>query len=188
MSMRISFELSDSDLSHFKSVMAKARNAAEETDQQKIVDAARSLLEEVKKANAPEFISSRLSRLEVMINMVQDEAWALPDTEKGRVVSALAYFSDPEDLIPDDIPGLGFLDDAIMVELVMRELKHEIEAYQDFCKFRASEVAHRQDDEDISRASWLVDRRKQLQSRMRRRRRSGRNTRSGGGRGPFSLF
>ena len=52
------------------------------------------------------------------------------------MLNALAYFAEPDDLIPDQIPGLGFLDDAIMVELVVRELRHEIEAYEDFRVFR----------------------------------------------------
>ena len=29
------------------------------------------------------------------------------------ILGALVYFCDPEDLIPDNIPGLGYLDDAI---------------------------------------------------------------------------
>ena len=188
MSMRITFELTENDLEHFRSVMRRAQGAASETDEAKITKAAQDLLKEVEDADVPDFISDRLNKLEVMIGMVHDEGWALPDEERQRVLSALAYFSDPEDLIPDDIPGLGFLDDAIMVELVVRELKHEIEAYQDFCKFRSVEAGRRSEsDEDLNRANWLVERRKQLHSRMRNRRsRRGRGRR--GGRSPFSLF
>ena len=101
-----------------------------------------------------------------MIRMLTDLDWRLPHAEASRVLNALAYFSEPEDLIPDHIPGVGFLDDAIMIELVARELRHEIEAYQDFCDFRSQ----RPDERDSSRDSWLAERRAVLQDRMRRRR------------------
>lgn len=186
MSMRITFELSDSDLDHFRKVMKRARSAAAESDAKTITDAAESLLAEVQEVDVPDFISERLDRLTMLIQMVHDEGWALPADERKRVLSALAYFSDPEDLIPDDIPGLGFLDDAIMVELVVRELKHEIEAYEDFCKFRTAEANRRGAAEDLDRAAWLVERRKKLHARMRNRRT--RRTRGRRSRSPFSLF
>jgi uncharacterized membrane protein YkvA (DUF1232 family) len=189
--MRITFELSEADLDHFREVMRKATSAAEVTDAEKITAAAQSLLDEVGESDVPEFISDRLKRLETLILMVHDQGWDLPGDERQRVLSALAYFSDPEDLIPDEIPGLGFLDDAIMIELVVRELKHEIEAYQDFCYFRNAEATRRGADADeLDRADWLVERRKQLHSRMRRRRRgpsSGRRRR-GGRIGSLNLF
>ncbi len=52
------------------------------------------------------------------------------------MLAALAYVCDPEDIIPDEIPGIGLLDDAVMIELVLRELRHTIEAYEDFCAYR----------------------------------------------------
>ena len=82
----------------------------------------------------------------------------------------LAYFTEPEDLIPDHIPGLGFLDDAIMIELVVRELRHEIEAYEDFCRYREKIRSEQGRRKGVSRADWLEDRRRDLQTRMRRRR------------------
>jgi uncharacterized membrane protein YkvA (DUF1232 family) len=106
------------------------------------------------------------------------------------LLNALAYFAEPEDLIPDHIPGLGFLDDAIMVELVVRELRHEIEAYEDFCAFRTREekrLGGKQKGSGITRKEWLETRRNELISRMRRRRRRDRGGR-GGRRSPLSLF
>jgi hypothetical protein len=48
------------------------------------------------------------------------------------------YFAEPVDLIPDQVPGVGFLDDAIMVELVVQEIRPELDAYADFCRYRES--------------------------------------------------
>ena len=192
MSIRIAFDLSDKDLDHFRMIMKQARKNAETISEQQIIEAAEEVMKEVGESDVPDFISERLSKLQVMTGMLRDSEWQLPEEETNRVLSALAYFSEPEDLIPDHIPGLGFLDDAIMVELVVRELKHEIEAYEDFCAFRAREETRRDDDEDeVTREEWLAGRRMELHSRMRRRRRGGRRRRSGGrssAKSPFSLF
>lgn len=185
--MRISFELSDTDLEHFKEVMTRAREAARGKDVSSIVDAANNLLVKVNASETSDFIRDRMNALETLIGMVMDQSWGLVDEDRKRVIEALAYFSEADDLIPDDIPGLGFLDDAIMIEIVSRELKHEIQAYRDFVVFRAAEQARLGDEaEDVERADWLETRRQQLHSRMRRRRRRGSGeTRS---RSPFSLF
>ena len=120
--------------------------------------------------------------------MVVDEGWGLEAEDRQRILNALAYFSEAEDLIPDHIPGLGFLDDAIVIEIVARELEHEIQAYRDFVVFRAAEACRLgQEAADLNKATWLEERRKQLHSRMRRRRKRGRG-RKEGGRSPFSLL
>lgn len=191
MSLRITFELGPSDLKHFQTIMREARAKAKNLSAEEIIRSANELLDEVRSVKAPDFISERLMKLEVMVQMIQDEEWKLPPNEVTRILNALAYFSEPEDLIPDHIPGLGFLDDAIMIELVVRELKHEIEAYQDFCKYRATEETRRRrlgKADHVSREEWLKHRRISLQQRMRRRRRRDRSRRSGGGRSPFSLL
>ncbi|MEL6869721.1 MAG: YkvA family protein [Pseudomonadota bacterium] len=192
MSIRIAFDLSDKDLEHFRMIMQQARKTAQTLSEAQIIAAADDLLKEVGGTKVPDFISQRLQKLKVMTGMLTDSEWQLPEEETGRVLNALAYFAEEEDLIPDHIPGLGFLDDAIMVELVVRELKHEIEAYEDFCAFREREEARRGDNDNVTREEWLAGRRAELHSRMRRRRRGGvgRSRRRGGGgvRSPFSIF
>lgn len=186
--MKISFELSELDLQHFREVMARAREANNHLSTQQIVDNASNLLAQINASDASNFIRNRTNILETLIGMVVDKGWGMAEEDLKRVVEALSYFSESDDLIPDDIPGLGFLDDAIMIELVARELQHEIQAYRDFVVYRAAESSRKGEEAGgLERADWLEERRQQLHSRMRRRRRRGR----GGGRGgksPFSLL
>ena len=168
--MRISFELDEDDLKHFRLIMDEARKANARRAPEDIVAAAQNLLEATSSSRVPGFIVERIDKLRLMINMLSDIEWRLPHQEASRVLNALSYFCEPEDLIPDNIPGLGFLDDAIMIELVVRELKHEIDAYSDFCDYRERLRRDQGENAKASRSGWLDDRRKALQSRMRRRR------------------
>lgn len=185
--MKISFELSAADLDHFREVMTRAREAARGKSIEEIVNMASELLSQVNRSETSDFIRDRMNVLETLIGMVMDSGWGLVEEDRKRVVEALSYFAEAEDLIPDEIPGLGFLDDAIMVEIVSTELHHEIQAYRDFVVFRAAESARLGEQADeIARSDWLETRRQQLHSRMRRRRRGG--GKGGKSRSPFSLF
>jgi len=185
--MEITFELSDEDLDHFRSVMVKVRERTGDLDEDSVIANARKLIQQVWQSDASDFIRERINRLETLIGMVGDTGWGLEEQDRSMVLEALSYFSEPEDLIPDEIPGLGFLDDAIMIEIVSRDLKHEIQAYRDFCVYRAAETNRvGQDAMSLERSDWLEERRKQLHSRMRRRRRRGRG--GSGSSSPFSLF
>ena len=108
--------------------------------------------------------------------MIEDDEWKIPEEERSDVLSALAYFSDAEDLVPDHIPVLGFLDDAIMIELVAEELKDDIEAFEEFCAYRIREEGRK--DTTITREEWLDSKRRELHSRMRNRRSKRRSGRS----------
>jgi uncharacterized membrane protein YkvA (DUF1232 family) len=189
MGLRVSFELNDEDLKHFRLIMREARKTAARQAPEEIVASAEALLGQIRKSRVPRFIGERLEKLQIMIQMLKDHEWRLPNAESTRVLNALAYFTEPEDLIPDHIPGVGFLDDAIMVELVVRELKHEIEAYNDFCDFRSRQQPKpgiKRKTSDMTRDHWLALRRDELQSRMRRRRKRSSDTPDG--RGPLSLL
>jgi uncharacterized membrane protein YkvA (DUF1232 family) len=183
MAFEIKFELQDSDLEYFREVMRKALAGAEKLEEAQILAKAGELSGEVK-GTVPEFVSQRLKKLETLIAMIKDEEWAIPDQERRDVLGALAYFSDPLDLVPDHIPVLGFLDDAIMIELVVEELSSDIEAFEEFCEYREREEVRRGDD-TITREEWLADKRRELHSRMRSRRSSRRSGRSGGFRSIF---
>lgn len=189
MGLRVSFEIDEDDLNHFRLIMRQARKSAARRRPEEIVASAEKILDGIVEAKVPRFVSERLARLRVMIQMLRDTQWRLPGAESTRVLNALAYFAEPEDLIPDHIPGIGFLDDAIMIELVVRELRHEIEAYIDFveyCARRPAKGSIKRKTTDPSRDQWLEQRREELQTRMRRRK--NRSDSESGDRPPLGLL
>ncbi len=171
MSLRISFELSAKDVKHFRDAMRKARAAVRDSEDAEIIAAARESFINVTTTRVPHYVRERIDRLRAMVEMLEDEEWRMTRSERERILASLVYFCDPDDLIPDNIPGLGFLDDAIMVELAFRELKHEIEAYQDFREYRRKyDSGFRLRRNAKVRADKLAARVEQLRERAARRR------------------
>lgn len=182
--MKITFELSDKDLKYFRQLLQKVRQGEHATDENLVMREAETLLEQVRNADAPEFIRHRIEQLGKLIEMLRDTQWRLEGADRKRVLNALAYFADPDDLIPDRVPGLGYLDDAVIVELVIQDLRHEIEAYDAFVAFRNE---RRRAAGETPEA--LEKRRSALQSRMRRRRRGDRERHMRvRGKSPISLW
>lgn len=171
MSLSITIDLSDKDLELFRMAQQASEKRVSDRPEAEVLEATTKLLEIAQKTELPDFIRGRLDRLDAMIAMLRDEAWSMPDADRQHVMSALVYFSDPVDIIPDDVPVLGYLDDAIMIELCVIELRHELEAYDDFCEFRQREAERRGlDPAEVGRAEWLGDRREELIDRMHKRR------------------
>lgn len=52
----------------------------------------------------------------------------------ASIVFALAYFLSPIDLIPDFILGVGYIDDAFIIGLVLKMFSDQIEAYEQWKK------------------------------------------------------
>ena len=171
MSITLNFELNDRDLEHFQAAMAAAKKAADGKSDAEVIECASKLLVDAQKGTLPDFIVQRLVRLDDLIAMVRDEAWALDGEDRHRVLAALAYFCDPDDVIPDHVAVLGYLDDAIMIELAVRELQPELDAYDEFCDFRQHQAERRGLQADkLGRVDWLDSRREELVERMHRRR------------------
>ena len=185
MPLTLTFELSDRDLDHFNQALAAARAQAGQKNADEIIAAASRLLGGADKIEVPDFVGQRLERLDALIAMLRDDGWNLPEEDRERVLSALVYFADPSDVIPDHIPVLGYLDDAIAIEMCVRDLHHELDAYDEFCEYRQAEADRRgQDPATVGRADWLQSRRDELVDRMHRRR----NRELGGGYGDSSGY
>jgi uncharacterized membrane protein YkvA (DUF1232 family) len=141
MAMTISFELTDRDLQFFRKALKQSRDAVRDAEDIEIIDAIRDVLEEIRQAEPlPDFVGKRIPELESLLSMLTDDEWQLPDEDRERLLATFVYFADPEDILPDDIPVIGYLDDVIIIELVARELFHVREAYDDFCRAHAPAI------------------------------------------------
>ncbi len=168
--MKVSFELSPRDMRYFRERLKRVRHAEGARDEDAVIRLTKKLVEEAVAAEPPEFVLVRLVKLERLSAMLCDDEWRLEGRDRVRILDAVTYFVDPDDLIPDRVPGIGYLDDAIMIELVAQELKHDVKAYEDFCEYRKNRPK-------VEASNKLEGRREGLQARMRRRRRRERLTR-----------
>lgn len=168
--MRISFDLDEEDIQRFRKALERVGHSVRCADEHDLVEAAKYALDHLPLAVAPRYVREQMQRVQHLIMMLEDEVWALPMPERGYVLKVLAYVADPDDMIPDHIEVIGLLDDAIMLQLLMRDLHHVLPAWRDFCRSRitlGTATLHRQ--AHMRRAARLARRRVALLARMRRR-------------------
>ena len=144
---------------------SKSRKNRARRDNDRVILAAEALAVKALESEPPTFFVSRMLTLQNMVDMLKDRDWNLENDDRECVLEVFAYFADPNDIIPDDLPGIGFLDDTIMADLAAMDLAPELETYAEFCDNRADLEAKEADAQPLKVA------RDELQSRMRRRRR-----------------
>jgi uncharacterized membrane protein YkvA (DUF1232 family) len=173
MPLTVTLEISDPELDHFRAVMHVARSRAADRSPQETAAAARRAVARLGSGQRSPFVARRLEKVNMLVGMVDDPEWQLPEPDRHRVLDGLAYVAESHDLVPDNVPVLGLVDDAIMLELVLQDLRHELESYEEFDEFRRREVALRAADGShraVSRDDWLASKRQALHERMRERR------------------
>lgn len=168
MPLKIELELSDEDLAYFARVMDAVWKKNSKRPESELITAARGLLKQVKKAKAPDYVQKRLDDIGILMDMLADKEWGLEAGERSRIAAAVGYFAAPKDMISDKVPGIGYLDDALVADVVIKELKHDIAGYRDFCAYRDGES--KLSSKKVDRESWLASKRKQLFERIRKRR------------------
>jgi hypothetical protein len=184
MPLRISFNLDDADLRHFESLAQQTQASARERTADEIFAAAREVLHQASQAQLADFVRERFSRLKTLIDMALDPDWVLNAEDSQRLLNALACFAG------DKTGATTFLDHAIMVELVSRDLEHDLAAYRAFCVARESQLKRRRPGEDHDKQcdEWLQQTRETLQKRMHDRRRRTLDRAGSSVRRLFSLF
>ena len=173
MPLTVTLEISDAELDDFGAVMHRARVRLNEREQHEIAAAAAAAVARLASRAHSSFVLTRIGKVKALISMLEDREWQLPDPERRRVLEGLAYVAESNDLVPDNVPVLGLVDDAIMLELVLRELRHELESYEEFDEFRTEEAARRAaagSHKVVSREDWLDSQRRALHDRIRERR------------------
>src|SRR5262249_2621019 len=168
---KIAFTLEEGDIAYFRKLFNNARRQVDDQDTAQVISAVQALIGRVRETKkTPSFVQDAIDVLEDLIKMIQDPDYELPRAQRTEVLAALSYFANPEDLIPDQIPGLGFLDDAIMIKIMENEFKHELWGYRQFAKFRQG--AEQRPWTTVARQRLpqrLVDYRKKIRAEVDRR-------------------
>jgi uncharacterized membrane protein YkvA (DUF1232 family) len=122
----VCFTLDADDVRYFQRRYRKARAGAKNRSPEEILQQARSIAAQAKRSGKmPEFVLEAISTLEELARLVEDPEYAAPPALRSDVLAGIAYFADPDDLIRDDLPGIGFLEDAIVIRLIAKDFRHE---------------------------------------------------------------
>lgn len=88
---------------------------------------------EVNLAKIPK-IGNILADVPVLVSMVRSyikgKYKAIPVKSIISIISALIYLISPIDIIPDFIPGVGYVDDAAVIAFVVKCVLSDIEDYR----------------------------------------------------------
>lgn len=153
------------DLARFNACVAQVAPGMPTLDGPQLAGAARRLSRAVGAGNESRFIQTRMRRVCEMRALLGDAQWTCEPQLRERMQAVVAYIDDAPGLVPDDVPGIGGLDDALLVDLAMESLRGELDEYADFCRYRASEAARQgtaSEQVPMDRAEWSARRQEEI--------------------------
>lgn len=81
-------------------------------------------------------LKSLAADVPVMVNMVKDymrkKYRRVPLKTITMITAALIYLVNPNDAVPDYLPGVGYLDDAAVMNFVLVSVKENVEKYKEW--------------------------------------------------------
>ena len=75
MNVKVSFELSPKDIRYFRERLKQVRSGRDPADEDPILHGAKSMIEEARAAEPPQFVLDRLVTLEQLLAMLHDPEW-----------------------------------------------------------------------------------------------------------------
>ena len=75
------------------------------------------------------WINTMLDRVATLYAMIRDREYKISPKKLTLIAAGLIYFVLPTDLTPDFIPGLGYLDDAMVLSALWKLVSEEVENY-----------------------------------------------------------
>lgn len=155
------FRLSTLDIERFNRLLVALGRRQEPLDSDQVVTAARLLSDGQATEVAPPCILQRLRQAETVAQLLTDPNWRPANDAVLPATEVLKYVRGHEDLIPDWLPRVGRLDDAIVIDTAWPQLEAEVLNYLDFRRLRQIEAQLRGRDYGdfrFDRGDWEVAR------------------------------
>jgi len=116
------FQLTEEDKAEYKLLIDKI----DLNDASKIIDMLNSKLDTMAISKSLNSIETDLIKyVSVLLNIYQTYP-DLTDSIKRKIIFALSYFCDSNDDIPDVVPEIGYLDDAVVARWVIESVGQEL--------------------------------------------------------------
>ncbi len=147
--------LDTANVADFNALLHELHPDAPQVDEQHL-DALADWLLHLPEDAARRVLDMRLARLQQLRAMLDDTDWDADPPTRARLGKLFAYLDDNEDLIPDDTPQLGQLDDVLLAELAWPAFAEEADDYADYCGYR--QQAQPVGAPEQRRRAWIDDR------------------------------
>lgn len=86
--------------------------------------------------NEESAIGRLVSKVKLFIKMVrayiEGEYREVPWKSILFITASLVYFANPFDLVPDFLPGIGYLDDATVILWVFKSVEDDVNKYEEY--------------------------------------------------------
>ena len=116
------FQLTEEDKAEYQLLIDKI----DLNDASKIINMLNSKLDTMTTSKSLNSIETDLIKyVSVLLNIYQTYP-DLTDSIKRRIIFALSYFCDSNDDIPDVVPEIGYLDDAVVARWVIESVGKEL--------------------------------------------------------------
>lgn len=96
-------------------------------------------------ANPPGALLKLWNDIKLMISLIYDftrgEYSQVPWNVIAAITGAIVYFVSPIDIIPDFIPVVGYLDDAMVIKLALEIASTDLNQYSKWKKTKQLEIA-----------------------------------------------
>ena len=127
----------------------------------------KTLAEKIKTLQDQHFDGSVVDRLNGLLRMRKSKAWELSAEQQELIDAMQAYLIEEDDVVPDSVPGIGLMDDAMVIAVVAKRLQRPLARfceYEDFYQRYASH-GHR-----LTVADWKRLKAQEVRSHNRIRR------------------
>lgn len=174
---------SEDDLRAFNECAARIAPGTPALGAEQMAGAARRLARAVGAGNESRFIQIRLRRAGEIRAILKDPAWKVEPALVGAMQDLIGYLDGPTALVPMDVPAVGGLDRALLVDIAMESLRAELDEYADYCRYRAAEAERLSVPVQavaIDRESWARQRSEELRLERLVRRGGAGHARGGG--------
>ncbi len=171
------YEMQPAGLERFNGALRALSPESPSLTLDQMATAAQRALDRYPDGSTPAFVTSRMASLTRLESLATDAAWGADDDLCGYLRTVHEYIADTDDLIPDELPVVGRLDDAVLVDVTLQLVREDLAEYEDFCRFRqvAADFANVSvEATGLTRAQWIEA---LMQSRGRKPQRYG-HTRS----------